>query len=236
MNHRIVLISAFLISVVFTGAVFAQYAILQSPVPAYPLPTVLLPSNRPGFLMGVKCGVNFVRYSTESFTSSGTMYKNGSGIAPLLGITVEFPLTEYNTHFILMEALYDSKSGHFTSENSSNTLSATATYLNMCIGYKHNLFVKDVPFGPGLSILLGFGLPLAEDQPADLSQAKRSPVRLNVCGEFTYDIPLIINWYKAIIVTPLIGYDFPVTLVDNSARNWRASSIYGGISVRMHLY
>ena len=205
MNHRIILISAFLLSAVFTGAAFGQENESVCSSPSEPL----------GFLLGVKCGVNFVRYNTESFTLSGTTYKNGSGIAPLLGITVEFPLTEYNTHFILMEALFDSKSGHFTSENSPNTLSATATYLKMCVGYKHNLFVKDVPSGPGLSILLGFGLPLAEDQPADISQAKRSSVRLNVCGEVTYDIPLIINWDKAIIVTPLIGYAFPVTLVDD---------------------
>lgn len=222
MNHRIILICAFLISVVFTNAAFAQGTGSGC----------LEPTRSNWLLMGVRCGVNFVRYSTESFTLSGTTYKNGSGIAPMLGINFEFILDEHGTNFILMEALYDSKSGHFTSDNSSSTLSATATYFSLSFGYKHNFLEAYAPRGPGLSVLLGMGLPLVEDQSTNLLQAKRSPVRISVCGEFTYDIPFIIKWGEAIIVTPLAGYDFPLTSVDDSVRNWRASSIYGGVSIR----
>jgi len=55
-------------------------------------------------------------------------------------------------------------------------------------------------------------------------------IRLALRAAATYDIPFSQDW----IGTPIVGYDFPITKVENT-RNWRASSLFGGIAFRYYI-
>src|SRR5258706_8527223 len=76
---------------------------------------VLNPSEGTGFLIGPVGGINLVSYKTSEFAilnSEPTCFtaQNGSDIAPFFGLTAELPLSASMQNFIIIEALYDSKS------------------------------------------------------------------------------------------------------------------------------
>lgn len=147
---------------------------------------VLNPSEGTGFLIGPIGGINLVSYKTDEFavlSSEPDCFKaqNGSDIAPFFGLTAEFPLTQNMQDFIIVEALYDSKSSKFTTTNNSRvdiptkvngnvqtgnvttTETATLTYLLLNAGYKYNFTQSSSPVGPGIQLCASFGLKLASN-------------------------------------------------------------------------
>lgn len=144
---------------------------------------VLNPSEGTGFLIGPVGGINLVSYKTAEFpilNSEPTCFtaQNGSDIAPFFGLTAEIPLSVSMQSFIIIEALYDSKSSKFTATNATRsniptkvngnvqngtiTTSETAslTYLQINGGYKYNFTEGPSPVGPGLQLCVSVGLKL----------------------------------------------------------------------------
>ncbi len=235
---------------------------------------VLNPSEGTGWLIGPVGGINLVSYKTNSFAilnSEPTCFQaqNGSDVAPFFGLSAEFPLSSTMQNFIIVEALYDSKSSKFTATNASRvdiptklngnvqngniTTSQTASlnYLLINGGYKYNFTEGPSPVGPGIQLCVSVGLKLTSSlnktvtvsaadagsglqsstQTNSVPDAGASSIRFAVRGQFTYDIPLSPTW----IATPMVGYDFPFTKVDNTDKSWTASSAYAGIALRYFL-
>jgi hypothetical protein len=239
-------------------------------------PGVLAPEVEGGFLIGPIGGVNLVTYGTQPFATLQSeptcfMAQNGSGVAPFGGISAELPLGTGMKNFIMIEAIFDSKSSAFTSDNSSRSgvptkingnvqpgevttsVNADLTYLLLNAGYKYNFTEGTVPVGPGLSALAVFGFKLASrlnktvtvsaanssgsgiasstvTSSQDLPSDQVNSIRLAIRGQFTWDIALSLDW----IATPTVGYDLPLTKVDNgtSTMKWSASGAYAGVAVR----
>ena len=234
---------------------------------------VLVPSEVTGWLIGPLGGINLVSYKTDPFAmlnSEPTCFtaQNGSDVAPFFGLTAAIPLSTSMQSFIIVEAIYDSKSSKFTSTNNTRTdiptkingfvapgnIIATETaslaYLLINGGYKYNFTEGPSPVGPALQLCASIGLKLnstlnktvtvSAQNPAGptgnvLSQTQTSSVaapgaqgiRIGLRGQFMYDIPLSPAW----IASPLVGYDFPLTKVDNTSDNWSASAAYVGIAL-----
>jgi len=233
---------------------------------------VLNPSEGTGFLIGPIGGINLVSYKTASFAmlqSEPTCFtaENGSDVAPFFGLTAALPLSAAMQNFIIIEALYDSKSskftptnntrkdiptkinGHFAPGNITATETATLTYLLLNLGFKYNFTEGPSPVGPSLQLCVSVGLKLTsnlnktvEISAADstgqkpLQQSTQTTsqavdgaqgIRISLRPEFMYDIPLSPSW----IASPLVGYDFPLTKVDNTPRDWSASSVFAGIAL-----
>ena len=254
----------YFLSLLITGAV------LFSANSLFAQGDVLAPSGGGGFLIGPVGGINLVNYKTDVFpilSSEPTCFtaQNGSDIAPFFGLTAEIPLTDNMHDFIVVEALYDSKSSKFTATgnnrdnvptkvngvvaNGSITtgLTSTLTYLLINAGYKYNFTEGTSPVGPGIQLCASVGLKLSNTlnktvtvsaavvgqktvtNTSDNTQAQG--IRFGVRGQFTYDIPLSLQW----IATPTVGYDLPFTKVDKTTANWSASAIYGGVAIRYFL-
>ena len=130
----------------------------------------------------------------------------------------------------------------------STTLSATLSYLIVATGFKYNFIESSTPSGPGIQLLLyvGYNTSANFTEHIDVVTAPdahgmqgeqgvtvmdaidgANKVRLGLRGEISYDIPLNGN----ILLTPIVGYDLPLTKVDNTNRSWTATSIYAGIAV-----
>lgn len=240
---------------------------------------ILLPTQSTGFLLGPVAGINLVAYNSNSFPIINSekdcfTAKNGSGIAPWGGFTLEFPLGDANTlqNFIVGEVIYDSKSSKFSAENGSKretptkmngfeapgsvttSLDAQLSYLLLNLAYKYNFTPAPTPIGPGLQVGPSVGIKMAAKLNKTVTVEAISPtatangqtsqatvtaasevtdaqsLRIALRAQFTYDIPFTPVW----VATPTIGYDFPVTKVDNS-RSWTAQSVFGGIVFRYFL-
>jgi hypothetical protein len=240
---------------------------------------ILLPTQSTGFLLGPVAGINLVAYNSNSFPIINSekdcfTAKNGSGIAPWGGFTLEFPLGDINAlqNFIVGEVIYDSKSSKFSAENGSKretptkmngfeapgsvttSLDAELSYLLLNVAYKYNFTPAPTPIGPGLQVGPSVGIKMAAklnktvtveaisptatangqtsqatvSAPTDVTDAQS--LRIALRAQFTYDIPFTPTW----IATPTVGYDFPVTKVDNT-RSWIAQSVFGGIVFRYFL-
>ena len=147
---------------------------------------VLNPSEGTGWLIGPVGGINLVSYKTNSFAilnSEPTCFtaQNGSDVAPFFGLTAEFPLSASMQNFIIVEALYDSKSSKFTTTNSSRTdiptkingnvqngnittsETASLAYLLVNGGYKYNFTEGPSPVGPGIQLCVSVGLKLTSN-------------------------------------------------------------------------
>ena len=171
-------LSLFIIAALFLsgGALFAQSSNGD----------VLAPSEGNGWLIGPVGGINLVSYKTNSFAilnSEPTCFtaQNGSDVAPFFGLTAEFPLSATMQNFIIVEALYDSKSSKFTATNNSRvdiptklngnvqlgniTTSQTASlaYLLVNAGYKYNFTEGPSPVGPGIQLCISVGLKLTSN-------------------------------------------------------------------------
>lgn len=240
-----------------TNAVFAQDDFESG---------VLRPESGGGFLIGPIGGVNLVTYGTQPFpilNSEPTcfMAENGSGVAPFVGISAEIPLGSAMQNFIIAEAIYDSKSSSFTSDNANRTdvptkvngetgpgnietsVNADLTYLLLNVGYKYNFVEGPAPVGPGLSMVVATGIKMAStlNKTVTVSAVTGSStvtessevdgaagIRISLRPMFTYDIPLSPAW----IATPTVGYDLPLTKVDDTAREWTAGGAWAGVVVR----
>jgi hypothetical protein len=187
--------------------------------------------------------------------------QNGSDVAPFGGITAAIPLGQGMTNFIILEGIYDSKSSKFTSINENRSdvktklngvvgdgnvttsLTADVAYFLINAGYKYNFTEGPAPVGPGLQLVASVGLKVqnalnetvtvsAVNGKATVTNSADNPaaegMRIALRGQFTYDIPLSQTW----IATPTAGYDLAITKVDNSTRDWKASSAFGGVAIR----
>jgi hypothetical protein len=188
--------------------------------------------------------------------------QNGSDVAPFGGLTVAIPLGTGMQSFIIGEAIYDSKSSKFTSVNENRSdvqtkldgevgpgnvttsLTADVAYLLLNLGYKHNFVEGPAPVGPGVQLVASVGMKIQNklNETVTVSAVKvgsatvtnsadnpdASGIRIALRGQFTYDIPLSQTW----IATPHAGYDLVLSKVDDSNREWKASSAYGGVAIR----
>lgn len=187
--------------------------------------------------------------------------QNGSDVAPFGGITAEIPLGSGMQNFIVVEGIYDSKSSKFTSINENRSdvktkldgkvgdgnvttsLTADVAYFLINAGYKYNFVEGPAPVGPGVQLVASLGLKVqnalnetvtvsAVNGSATVTNSAANPdaegMRIALRAQFTYDIPLSQTW----IATPTAGYDLAITKVDNSVRDWKASSAFGGVYIR----
>jgi hypothetical protein len=164
--------------------------------------------------------------------------------------------------FIIVEVLFDSKSSKFSSISGSQVVptkldgvvgqgsvetavSATLNYLMFNVGFKYNFTPAPVPVGPGVQACISAALPMSPklDQTVTVTSGipavgsatvtnsndvTNAAFRLGLRAQFTYDIPITEMW----VATPFVGYDLPFTKVDNSTKNWAASSAFGGLAFR----
>jgi len=142
--------------------------------------------------------------------------------------------------------------GNVQPGNITTSETASLMYLLFDLGYKYNFTQSSSPVGPGIQLCVNFGLRMTSDlnktvtvsaadgtsnSLASKTETATTPapdpqsIRIGIRGAFTYDIPLTPEW----IATPMVGYDFPFTKVDNTDKNWSASSAYGGIAIRYFL-
>jgi len=128
-------------------------------------------------------------------------------------------------------------------------LTADLNYLLINLAYKYNFTEGPSPVGPGIQVGPSVGLKMGAKlnktvtvtassgnsnapsasqtvtESTDVTDAQS--VRIGIRAQFTYDIPFSQSW----IATPTVGYDFPVTKVDNT-RSWRAQGAYAGLAFR----
>ena len=141
-------------------------------------------------------------------------------------------------------------------QNGDITTSETASlaYVSANVGYKYNFTEGPSPVGPGVQLTAGVGVPITSTLNKTVTVSAAAPtgggtqsstqtnavpvkdaatgvspgIRIALRGQFTYDIPLTPAW----IATPTVGYDLPVTKVDNSSKSWTASSAFAGVALR----
>jgi len=145
------------------------------------------------------------------------------------------------------------KQNGFEADGSVETaLTADLAYLLFNVAYKYNFTPGPSPVGPGIQVGPSVGLRMTSKfnktvtveaasgagpgltnsttvtQPSDVDGAQS--LRIGIRAQVTYDIPFTAAW----IATPTVGYDFPITKVDNS-RDWRAQAVYAGVAFRYFL-
>src|SRR4051812_4139888 len=106
----------------------------------------------------------------------------------------------------------------------SASIAAILSYYAVNIGFKHNF--SDAPVPCGLGAQLGFAIGLAKHKEFEITETKNSltarsirainsamGIRLSMRPELLYDFPLTQDF----LFTPLVGYDYPITKVDNTS-------------------
>jgi hypothetical protein len=145
----------------------------------------------------------------------------------------------------------------FVGDNSSvnTSIAARLSYLVVNLAYKYNFTPGPTPVGPGLQVGPSVGIKMGATFDKTVTVTAISPtatanndmatatvtsstavdgasgIRLALRAQATYDIPFTQEW----IATPTVGYDFPITKVDNTSRDWHASSVFGGITFRYYI-
>jgi hypothetical protein len=125
-------------------------------------------------------------------------------------------------------------------------MAASLSYLLINAGYKYNFSAATMPVGPNIQIVLSGGINLignfnktltistTDPNGSSQSHVEKSTVKIDnvekfrfaLRGQFGYDIPLSLQLF----LSPFIGYDLPLTHVDDTGRNWKASSLYAGMA------
>lgn len=229
-------------------------------------PGVLMPESSGGFLIGPIGGVNLVTYGTAAFpilNSEPTcfMAENGSGVAPFVGISAEIPLGSGMQNFIIAEAIYDSKSSAFTSDNANRTdvptkvdgqtgpgnietsVNADLSYMLLNVGYKYNFVEGPAPVGPGLSLVATVGIKLASTLNKTVtvsavtgSQTVTESSEVDQANSMRIALRPMFTYDIPLspqwIATPTVGYDLPLSKVDATDRDWTASGAWAGVAVR----
>ncbi len=143
-------------------------------------------------------------------------------------------------------------------QNSSVTtaLSASLAYLEVNLAYKYNFTPGPAPVGPGIQVGPVVGIKMTANFDKTLTASATSGdvnvgngvqeqtvsnvsavdgangLRIALRAAATYDISFSNDW----IATPIVGYDFPITKVDNGTGpqnyDWRASALFAGIAFR----
>jgi hypothetical protein len=184
--------------------------------------------------------------------------ENGAGGTQFVGVSALIPFFNGYQNFFVVEVIYDSKSAAFTTVSGTSfspgilsfgSYSATLDYFLLNLGIKHNFFQDSAtPSGLGIQICASLGKIIASRFTTVINDteninARFGPVqngtsvsnidginafRLAIRFDLTYDIPL----FTRMILTPSVGYDAPLTKVDNTDRDWTARSLYGAIALR----
>jgi hypothetical protein len=144
-------------------------------------PGILEPETEGGILIGPVGGLNLVSYATDKFpilsNEPGCFEaQNGTGAAPFAGLSVVVPLGNGMQNFVTVEAIYDSKSSKFTSENASRTdvptkvggqigpgnvetkVTADLNYMLINLGYIYNFVEGPAPVGPNVQVTFSTGI------------------------------------------------------------------------------
>jgi hypothetical protein len=142
----------------------------------------------------------------------------------------------------------------FVDNNStvSTALAAQLSYLTVDLAYKYNFTPGPTPIGPGIQVGPSVGIKMAstfnktvtvsaisptatadgqaavQTVTANTAIDQASALRIALRAQFTYDLSFSPDW----IATPTAGYDFPITKVDATDRNWRSSAVFAGIYFR----
>lgn len=178
----------------FAAACAAALLVLSSSPVSAQDGDVIDPQQPSGWLIGPIAGMNLVSYSTNSFAmikEEPDCFKaqNGSGVAPFFGITAEFPLSLTYQNFVVVEAIFDSRQGKFTAENSAaarrdivtkkngvealgsveTSASADLSYLLFNLAYKYNFTEGPSPVGPGIQIGPSVGIKMASKITKDVT-------------------------------------------------------------------
>jgi hypothetical protein len=216
-------------------------------------------SSKVKFLIGPVVGYNGVAYNTSEFTPPESnpdfdVVQNGNAGTQFFGISAQIPVISGMDKFLIIEGLYDSKSADFNSfglvhGDSLINLSASLSYVLLNVGFKYNFFdtsLNTMPNGLGIQACASFGYAfnhqfntVFDSVDSHLNTTGKSQnivsnieginqIRIAIRTELTYDIPI----GSRLEVTPSVGYDAPLTKVDNTQRNWWASSEYGAIALR----
>jgi len=215
--------------------------------------TVLYPEPTPGMFLGVSVGVNLISYKTTLFATVSSEpdcspVQNGAGVAPMFEISGEFPIGEGMQNFFIFKASYDSKSAKLSIVNSdpkcytfTNSFSASLNYLALNAGYKYNFSSAPSLYQLGVELCVSAGIIITGNFNKTVTVSTGEVVKNSVPidgirsilwglrGQFSYDIPLSPNgsW----TATPFLGYEYPLTKVDNTNRNWSVSTLYAGMSL-----
>jgi hypothetical protein len=151
------------------------------------------------------------------------------------------------------------KNGVYQDGSVNTSLDANLAYLDIFVGYKYNFTPGPSPVGPGIQVGPTVGMKMSANfnktvtvtassgnasnpvATASVTQttavtglgdnsAQAASIRLALRAGVTYDIPFSQEW----IGTPIVGYDLPITKVEET-RNWRASSLFGGMAFRYYI-
>lgn len=153
------------------------------------------------------------------------------------------------------EATRPTKYNGVIQDGSVNTsLTADLAYAVANIMFKYNFTEGPAPVGPGIQVGPSVGFKMTSKlnktvtvtsaattqtpgglQSGPASQTVTTPtdvenaqsIRIAIRAQGTYDVAFSQSW----IATPTIGYDFPVTKVDND-RGWSAQSLFAGVAFR----
>ncbi|HYM20102.1 MAG TPA: hypothetical protein VEW28_03755 [Candidatus Kapabacteria bacterium] len=213
---------------------------------------VITPEVAGGWLIGPVAGINLVTYSTDKFAILNSEpgcfeAQNGSDVAPFFGVSALLPLNaEEMQNFIIIEALYDSKSSKFTSVTGSNitvptklngvvgpgtvntSASATLAYAELNLGYKYNFTQAVTPVGPSIQLCasVGFKISAKETKSVTVSAVNGSS---NVANAANLENPSGIRIglrgmfaydipiSETWVASPMVGYDLGLTKVASGA-------------------
>ncbi|MFI5202142.1 MAG: hypothetical protein ACHQNE_07130 [Candidatus Kapaibacterium sp.] len=224
------------------------------------IPSLHAQASRTGILLGAAGGYQGVVYNTNAFSVPLSkpgffVVQSGSAGTQFFGLTAEIPLSSGMDDFLVLEGIYDSRSGDFASMtrvnsgDSSMWLSTSLAYALLNIGFKYNMVSHGLPSMFGLKVCASFGLAVHDEffmhqdsvaanqgypgYSVVKSQTIASEIdglnefRIAIRAELTYDIPVGTRW----IFTPYVGFDTPLTKVDNTDRNWTTRSVYAALAL-----
>ncbi len=121
----------------------------------------------------------------------------------------------------------------------AEALTATLSYIYVNIGYKFNFRSDTLPNGFGVQLCFSVGIKAGAtfrktitaagfgSVTSAISVTTAQALRLALRPEITYDLPL----NESFILTPFVGFDYPLTQVDQP-EDWTVSSAYGGMALR----
>ncbi len=186
--------------------------------------------------------------------------ENGQAGSQFWGISAEIPIISGMDKFLIIEGIYDSKTSDFSaldavSNDSSITLSASLSYILFNVGFKYNFLgtaAITTPKGFGIQAMMSFGwainhafithydsvvYTITDTYPNYYYTNSHTMVsninglnqiRIAIRADLTYDIPISSSW----LLTPYVGFDTPLTKVDNTNRDWITRSVYAAVALR----
>ncbi|HEY3876880.1 MAG TPA: hypothetical protein VGM92_15545 [Candidatus Kapabacteria bacterium] len=209
--------------------------------------TISRAQERPSLLIGLTGGYERVGYNTDLFPAlniepSTYIAQNAKGKGYYYGVSLEHSFLLNERLYYLFEFGYNSMpatfEGYLTNGDTAVSLRTVLSYYTINWGVKYDFSSDSIPRGFGIQACLSIGsrneanywksVTVNSSTATNVSSdPMATALRIAIRSELTYDLPLTNYW----IVTPSVGYDFPLTKVDPN-NNWRANALYGGAAVR----